>query len=43
MAGIPMINGLDTSAMADDTNTPEPTETTHVEGVEIEALRGPAN
>ena len=31
MAGIPIMNGLDPSAMADDTNTPEPIENEHVE------------
>jgi molecular chaperone GrpE len=38
MAAIPTMNGLDTSAMADETNTPEPTAATHVEhDVEIES------
>lgn len=31
MAAIPTMNGLDPSAMADETNTPEPTAETHIE------------
>jgi molecular chaperone GrpE len=38
MAAIPSMNGLDPSAMADETNTPEPNAATHIEpGVEIES------
>lgn len=38
MAAIPTMNGLDPSAMADETNTPEPTAATHIEhDVEIES------